>query len=124
MNEKGLEALDEKVNFLIETMEHFIDIEQLQEEFTTQARSNAKEFGIPISDDFGYNLEETWMMLISHTAIRWAMKKNFDPTTVAKYLNHAMSILYTLDIQQRMNKLYKGIDPNTPQGDPSDDYGS
>ena len=58
MYEQGIEALEDKVKFLIETMEdNFIDIEELREKFIAQMRKNGQELGIPNWPELTYDVD-------------------------------------------------------------------
>jgi hypothetical protein len=119
---EGYLALDEKCEFLIETLEHFIDIDELAKRFTEQARKNAEFMNLEMTD-FTFSKGETWSVLISHLAVRLAIRKNVSPFDLSKALNGAMSILYSVDINDKLKKIYNGTE-DRDEGDPADEYRS
>jgi len=120
--DSGISALEEKVKFLVETMEdNFIDIEELRVKFTEQMRNNARELEIPNWHELSYDTTEAWMILICNLSVHWAIRKNIQPDVFADHMNKVMQIFYSLDIAARLRQLYKG---DGPKGDPLDDYRS
>src|SRR5262245_36454329 len=99
----ALESLDYKADFLIETMEQFIDIPKLQIDFQKQSIINARAHGIELPEDFAFSPKETWQLLICHTAVRWAIKKGLNPGSFANGIQSSMGMLYTADINEKLN---------------------
>lgn len=118
------DKLTEKVKFLIETCEAFIDFDDIKRGLEKQMRINARFLNIPNADTLIYSDFDVWAIIASNMAIRWAISKNIGPDLFANVMNNAMRVLYTLDMQDREQRLERGQNPNVSKGDSLDDYSS
>jgi len=110
-----LEALDQKAEFLIETLEQFIDITKLQQDFYKQSIINAKAVGLELPADFSYSIKESWQLIICHLAVRWAIKHRIRPDALHSAFQSSMNALYTLDINDKLNRIYPDDSESTGQ---------
>ncbi len=116
--------LNDKVTFLIETMEHFIDFQSMRETIIKQANENAiKVLGAPSDFQVEFIDEEIWLILICSLTVKWAISHNIGPHILLDQMREVTEILYTLDVKDRIEAIMRGQDPTKPK-DKLDGYES
>ena len=116
--------LIEKTDFLIETIEQFVDFDELKTRIVKQAEENARALlDAPENYRIEFEDEEVWLVLICHLTAQWAISHNLGPNILLNQLRDICSLLYSVDIVRRKKLIAKGLDPKT-NDDPLNDYKS
>jgi hypothetical protein len=98
------DKLTQKTDFLIDTLEAFIDFPELKELILNSATEAAKQIGLAPIGDITWTDQDFWVVFIANFCVMWALRHNIGPNLFSTTISGAATIHYTEDIQRRISQ--------------------